>query len=203
MSRSKFDWKKYTKEFVRGNFKTVSEYVRYSERMRTVEGEKERPKKDSINKMSKRLNWLILKEKREEKQVQKIVNNGLEKVSKKEIQKMIDSKTAVNNALLKVIVHYANNPEQLQVKADFSDIINDAKRGLGMVTKESQQGTAPPTNLTQVNIDSDSFRSQLEQAEPEKMDQIEKGVDDELDNLLSQIPVSKSNVEDAIVEDIE
>lgn len=157
----KYDWTLYTKEYVNGSFKTISEYIRWAEDRREQFREIERPGSSMIRKASAKLKWTQLRARREAKAIAQVMANPIDEAAKKRINELIQQKVIVNRALTKMLVHLANNPEQMQVKADLSDLVNDLKRGIGMETKEQQ---VQPTHvqMNQANIDADSFRRQLE-----------------------------------------
>jgi len=179
-----FDWNALTKEFVKGPFRTVREYIAWSEERRT-KYEENRPKRDAIVKRSAKMGWPMLKLRKDDRMVQNIVDGAVDQVTKKQIEELANSKTLLNQALLKILVSVANKPEGIQMKADVSDLVNDLKRSFGMRTKEEDQ-QAPTINLNQgVNVAQDSFRKRLER-NPDEVGKISSGKT--LDEIVGSVP---------------
>jgi len=185
--RGKYDWKKLTREFIDGPFQTVKEYIRWSEKRKEIFPDEVRPSRDSIIKTSGKMNWPRLKVKKNEKVVENLVSGTIDKATKDMIDEMVKSRTAVNRSLLKILVHYANNPEEMQMRGDLGSVVNDLKRGLGMVTKE-QQIMAPNTVINNAVIAEDSFRKSIEEMPMKDLQSLQGRTADEIKQIESSIP---------------
>lgn len=193
----RYDWTLYTKEFVNGPFKGIAEYIRWAEERKNKLGETERPGASMIRKVSVKLKWLQLKARREAKAIEEVMDNPIDEAAKRRIQELINQKVVVNRALTKMLINLANNPEQMHVKADLSDIVNDLKRGLDMTTKEQQSQPMTVGVLNQQNVDADSFRRQLEDGTEEERKQLKDKTDSGLEKLEASIPVEELEYLDA------
>lgn len=187
MGAIRYDWKELTKKFVKGAYKSVREFALWCEERRKNFNE-DYPSQDSVFRMSKKLGWIDLKKRREDKMVENVVSQGIDKITKEQMEEMVKSKTAVNRALVNLIVHFAKNPSQLHVRADLSDLVNDAKRSMGMTTKEEQIKPALQVSNNQMNVDEDSFRNILEESNDAELVKIEEITDKDIEMIESRIP---------------
>ena len=186
--RRKYDWKALTKEFLNGPFVTVKEYIKWSTKRKDIFPDEIRPSKDSILKASAKMDWPRLKAKKNGKIVEALVDGTVDKQTKDLIDEMVKSRTAVNRSLLKMLVHYANNPDKVQMRGNLSDVVNDLKRGLGgMVTKE-QQTMLPGTVINNAVIAEDSFRKRLEEMPTRDLQSLQEKTADEIKEIESSIP---------------
>ena len=111
----RYDWMIYTKEYVNGAYESIAEYIRWAEERKDKFGETERPGKEMVRRASTKLKWTALKAKRNEKMVQNIVSGSIDEITKKQIEEVVKQKSTVNKALLKILVHLANHPEQMSI----------------------------------------------------------------------------------------
>lgn len=186
MGKKLYDWKELTKKFIKGSYTSVREFALWCEERRKKFNE-HYPSQDAVFKMSKKLGWLDLKKARHDKQVQNVISQGLDKITEDQIQEMIKMKTTVNRALVNLIAYFANNPEKVSVRADLSDLVNDAKRSLGMTTKEEQIKPALQVNQNQMNVDEDSFRSMIENTDDAKLVEIEETIEKDVESIEERI----------------
>lgn len=187
--RVKYDWVELTKKFVTGAFETVMEFQNWVKKRKELFPEEapNLPSEDAIWKASKKFKWLELKKKRFDKMIDKVADGAIDKNLSKALQENIESKTVINKAVQRILIHFANNPGDIKMKGDLGDLVNDAKRGAGMVTKEQQQGmgySAPGL----VENDQDSFRKQLETSSADDIKAIEELNDKEMKELELAIP---------------
>lgn len=162
-----YDWEKFTREFVEGSFENVKEYIEWSEDRVEKFGE-ERPSRGSIVKASARYGWVELKEKKELKAFQKIVDGAVNHKLLDKVDELAEMELNLTRATISLIVQSAKNPQNIDMKADLSDLINDAKRSLGLTTKE-QQESKPVTNIQQGTvIQENSRRKEIEELSEQK-----------------------------------
>jgi len=192
--RNKYDWKVITREFLKGPFATVKEYVRWNDQRKKNFPTEVRPGRDSILKMSAKMNWPMLKTKADDRVIAKVLDEvergAVSDEAQKALQELAESRTLLNRATLKMVIHYANNPEQIRMRGNISEVINDLKRGLGMTTREQQANTGVGnTNLVVQNqIGESSFRTTLEGKTGKDLDQLDGQTVSDLDLLEKGVP---------------
>jgi hypothetical protein len=170
----KYDWVKITKDFLKSDFSSVKAYAEWCD-VERKKG-KDLPSKSYVIVAGKKYHWSRLKREKELRVLEKYVDGSVANSDPELIEKLKESammKTNLTKALVSLVIQFAQNPERLQVRANLSDIVNDAKRALNMRTKEQDMQAAPNIHVNQGVIGLDSRRRQLEEGSDEDVVKLE------------------------------
>ena len=188
--KKKYDWIAITKKYLSGPYESVSEFIRWIEKRKITYPDEKWPARESINRASQKLNWAGLRAKKNEKLVDKLTDMSIDKETAELIKESAKNKLLITQANMKMLIHFANNPEEINMKGNLADLINDAKRTEGMVTKEQQQ-TVSQGGAMPIYPDEDSYRKRLEEMPSDDIKKLEKMNKKEMAELEDAIPVDE------------
>jgi len=200
----KYDWVKITKDFLKSNFKSVRAFAEWCEVQRK-EG-KDMPCSSLIARASKKYAWNKLKRQKELRMLERLVDGRASEIDPELAQQLKESVTMKNNltkALVDLVLKFSENPERIHMKANLSDVVNDAKRALNMKTKEDDLRQSPSIHVNQGVIGLDSRRRELEEASDsdiKKLKDKSESVNKMLKNKFNQIEIENVKIVD--IEDI-